>query len=327
MCKEIASLDFAQARKNLVHQAIMNAFQRGMTEFIVEIIGRNPDLLMTKDVDDRDMFRIAVAHRQEKVFNLIYGLDTKKHHFLSFVDKLGNSMLHVAGKLSSESQVKLEQISGPALQMQRELQWFKEVESIVPPIFKEYPNRKGETPCEAFDRSHAELVKEGEKWSKDIAQSSTIVGTLIITIMFAALFTVPGGLNQETGVPLLLTNKPFKVFIISDAISFFASTTSVLIFVGILTSRYSANDFLISLPSKLIIGLSFLFISIAAMMVAFSSTVIIMLKGQFEIVISIVVLSSILIGLFVRLQFPLVVKIFFSTYGPGIFDRRMKKCL
>ncbi|EOY20784.1 Binding-like protein [Theobroma cacao] len=198
----------------------------------------------------------------------------------------------------------------------------RELESIVPPRFDQ--NNKGETPYEAFDRSHAELVKEGEKWMKDIAQSSTVVGTLIITIMFAALFTVPGGPDQDTGVPLLLKNKPFKVFIISDAISLFASTTSVLIFVGILTSRYTADDFLKSLPNKLIIGLSSLFISIATMMVAFSSTVIIMVKGQLEIVIPIVLLAGIPIGLFVWLQFPLLVKIFISTYGPGIFDRKMK---
>ncbi|WRX19037.1 Leucine-rich repeat - like 10 [Theobroma cacao] len=145
-------------------------------------------------------------------------------------------------------------------------------------MLKQHTNKEGETPYEAFDRSHANLVKEGEKWMKDIAQTSTIVGTLIITIMFAALFTVPGGPDQDTGVPLLLTKKLFKIFIISDSISLFASTTSVLIFVGILTSRYTAPDFLKSLPNKLIIGLSSLFISIVAMMVSFSSTVIIMLE-------------------------------------------------
>ncbi|WRX17979.1 PGG domain - like 10 [Theobroma cacao] len=327
MSEEIAKLDFAKVHENSVHQAIMNAAQRGMTEFIVEIIKRNLDLLVTKDVDDRDMFKIAVAHRQEKVLNLIYGLDTKKQLFLPFVDKLDNRMFHVAGKLSSESQVKLEQISGPALQMQRELQWFKEVESIIPPMYKEYRNKRGETPYEAFDQSHAKLVKEGEKWMKDIAQSSSVVGTLIITIMFAALFTIPGGPNQETGVPILFKEKTFRVFVISDAISLSASTTSMLIFVGILTSRYTAHDFLISLPNKLIIRLSSLFISIAAMMVAFSSTVFIMIKGQLEIIIPIVVLVGFPIGLFVWLQFPLLAKIFISTYEPGIFDRKMKKWL
>ncbi|XP_017972225.1 PREDICTED: ankyrin repeat-containing protein At3g12360 [Theobroma cacao] len=309
---------------SVVREAILNAARWGITEFIVEIVKSNIDLLMTLDSDLRSIFHIAIAHRQENVFGLIYGLDTAKYNFIPFCDKNDSNMLHLAGELSPESQVKLQQISGAALQMQRELQWFKEVEGIIPPMLKLHTNGKEETPYETFDRSHANLVKEGEKWMKDIAQTSTVVGTLIITIMFAALFTVPGGPDQDTGVPLLLRKKLFKIFIISDSISLFASTTSVLMFVGILTSRYTADDFLKSLPNKLIIGLSSLFISIAAMMVAFSSTVIIMVKGQLEIVIPIVLLAGIPIGLFVWLQFPLLVKIFISTYGPGIFDRKMK---
>ncbi|WRX17973.1 PGG domain - like 10 [Theobroma cacao] len=295
MSETIATFEMEQCYQGLVIQAIINAAQRGMMEFIVEIIKHNLDLLIISDVDDRSIFHIAIAHRQEKVFSLIYGLDTIKYIFLSFTNGNYHPNLSLSFNKSQEQLCKCKE------------------------------NYSGETPYEAFNRSHAELLKQGEKWMKDIAQSSTVVGTLIIAIMFASLFTVPGGLNQNTSVPLLLTKKLFKLFIISDAISLFASTTSVLMFVGILTSRYTADDFLKSLPNKLIIGLSSLFISIATMMVAFSSTVIIMLQGQLEIVIPIVLLAGIPIGLFVWLQFPLLVKISISTYGPGIFDRKMEK--
>ncbi|XXG52125.1 hypothetical protein AAC387_Pa03g0521 [Persea americana] len=40
-------------------------------------------------------------------------------------------------------------------------------------------------------------------------------------------------------------------------------------FLSILTSRYQTSDFLCNLPMKLILGLSSLFISIAAMLVSF----------------------------------------------------------
>jgi hypothetical protein len=62
--------------------------------------------------------------------------------------------------------------------------------------------------------------------------------------MFAAAFTVPGGNNQDSGIPLLLKDETFNVFIISDAISLFTSSTSVLLFIGILTGRYAEKDFL-----------------------------------------------------------------------------------
>ncbi|KAL7212964.1 hypothetical protein ACSBR2_015626 [Camellia fascicularis] len=43
-------------------------------------------------------------------------------------------------------------------------------------------------------------------------------------------------------------------------------------FLSILTSRYAENDFVESLPFKLMIGLTTLFISITTMMVAFGAT-------------------------------------------------------
>ncbi|OMO73198.1 hypothetical protein COLO4_27222 [Corchorus olitorius] len=176
------------------------------------------------------------------------------------------------------------------------------------------------------------MLNQAEKWMKDIAQSSTVVGALIITVMFAALFTVPGGYNQETGsedigIPLFLGKKVFKLFIISDAISLFASSTSVLIFLGLLTSRYAAKDFLKSLPTKLVIALFSLCISIATMMIAFCSAIIIILKGQLSIVVPISVLAGIPVLVFLWSQSPILVTTLWSTYVPSIFDREMKKWL
>jgi hypothetical protein len=117
------------------------------------------------------------------------------------------------------------------------------VESIAPPYHKEEKNKDGKTPRELFTESHKELMKEGEKWMKSTATSCTVVGALIVTIMFAAAFTVPGGNNQNTGFPMFLKDKLFMLFIISDSISLFSSSTSVLMFLGILTSRYLEEDF------------------------------------------------------------------------------------
>ena len=137
------------------------------------------------------------------------------------------------------------------------------MESIVPPWTIEHTNSKFMTPAQQFTKDHKELVIEGEKWMKDTATSCSVVGALIVTIMFAAAFTVPGGTDQNTGFPMFLHKKIFMLFILSDAISLFSSTTSVLMFLGILTSRYAEEDFLKSLPKKMIIGLSTLFFSIA----------------------------------------------------------------
>jgi hypothetical protein len=70
---------------------------------------------------------------------------------------------------------------------------------------------------------------------KGTATSYTVIGALIITIMFTATFTVPDGNDQNTGFPMFSNKKLFKVFIITDALSFISSSTSVLVFLGILT--------------------------------------------------------------------------------------------
>ncbi|XP_052311088.1 uncharacterized protein LOC7494881 isoform X9 [Populus trichocarpa] len=271
----------------------------------------------------RNLFMSSIANRQEKVFSLFYGLEAGGAEFVSIVYGSGNTMLHLAAKLSPPSQ--LARISGAALQMQRELQWYKEVESIVDPTDNDYYNKDNQTPRELFTSDHKDLVVKGEKWMKQAATSCTVVGALIITIMFTVAFTVPGGNVQETGYPVFKDEKSFTVFIVADAISLFSSSTSVLMFLGILTSRYAEEDFLKSLPTKLIIGLSMLFFSIAAMMVTFCAALIIMLDGRLQVIIPIVLLATIPVTLFMLLQFPLLVEIGVSTYGPGIFNRKMKR--
>ncbi|KAI3795911.1 hypothetical protein L1987_38571 [Smallanthus sonchifolius] len=57
---------------------------------------------------------------------------------------------------------------------------------------------------------------------------------------------------------------------VADAISLFLSSASILTFLSILTSRYAERDFVESLPKKLMLGISTLFLSITAMMITFS---------------------------------------------------------
>ncbi|XP_062173542.1 ankyrin repeat-containing protein NPR4-like [Alnus glutinosa] len=202
----------------------------------------------------------------------------------------------------------------------------QEVESISVPRCKEYLNADGLTARELFTNNHIDLKNGGEKWMKGTATSCTVVGALIVTIMFAAAFTVPGGNNQDSGFPIFLDERLFMLFIISDALSLFSSTTSVVMFLGILTSRYAEDDFLESLPRKMIIGLSTLFFSIATMMIVFSTALLIMLQGQYSwIIIPVICLAIVPVALFVLMQFPLLVDMFKSTYGRGIFDKKMER--
>ena len=184
-------------------------------------------------------------------------------------------------------------------------------------------NEDGRTPRELFTETHKELVDKGEKWMKETATSCTVVGALIITITFAAAITVPGGNDSNTGLPMFLNSKVFTLFVICDALSLLSSSTSVLMFLGILTSRYAEQDFLESLPRKMIIGLSTLIFSIATMMITFCACLFIILHGKSWTVIPVICLAGVPVALFTLTQFRLLIDMFNSTYGSGIFDRNM----
>ncbi|KAG7946507.1 hypothetical protein I3843_14G042900 [Carya illinoinensis] len=302
--------------------AIFNAISGGNFVFVNEILQANSELSLIRGDRGQEIsiFHYAIQCRQHRIFKLIYTLK-EKNYILRYQDeKDGNNILHKAGELTKYTPI--DHITGSVLQMQRELQWFKEVESICPPLIREQKNKKELSPRELFAHSHQELRKEGEKWMKDTATSCTVVGALIVTIMFAAAFTIPGGSNQNTGMPILVHDKLFKVFIVTDSLSLFSSSTSVLIFLGILTSRYAEEDFLKSLPTKMIIGLFTLFFSITTMMIAFSAALLLMLRGQYWIVAPIIGLAGIPVILFVLMQSSLLVDMLVSTYGPSIFDRQ-----
>ncbi|RZC52709.1 hypothetical protein C5167_021136 [Papaver somniferum] len=269
------------------------------------------------------LIQLAVMHRQEKIYNFMSQMG-QKNEMAACIDNFGNNILHFAGVLAPAFQ--LDKVSGAALQMQREIQWFQEVEQMAQPKYRELPNKAGKKPRDIFREEHKALVKEGEAWLKETSQACMVVSTLIATVMFAAVFTVPGGNNGDTGTPIFLKTRTFYVFMICDAISLFASCTSILMFFAILTARYGEKDFLKSLPQKLILGLASLFISIATMMGAFGATLIIVLNGTVTwAYIPVTFLASVPVLLFGMLQFPLFVDIMRSTYGNGIFHKQNSK--
>ncbi|XP_022740675.1 uncharacterized protein LOC111292517 [Durio zibethinus] len=323
ICREVSNLEDEHKLEALIKKALFEAVKHGMVEFVTEIMKHYPEVIWFYDEKDRNIFFVATAERQEKIFSLIYKIGAKKESLATHWDKDFNNMLHQAAFLSPSSQ--LDRVSGAALQMQRELQWFKEVESIVQPKYKEMMNKHYKTPRLLFTDQHKILVEQGEQWTKETAESCTVVTALIVTIMFSAVFTVPGGYYNDTGVPLYLHRNSFMIFIISDALSLFTSTTSLLMFLGILTSRYREEDFLQTVPTKLILGLSMLFFSIATMMITFGVALFIVLYERIAwVLFPIILLASLPVTLFALLQFPLLVEIFISTYGPGIFDKPKK---
>ena len=171
------------------------------------------------------------------------------------------------------------------------------------------------TPWDLFMEKHKDLRADGEKWMKGTVNFYIVVATLISAVVFAAVITVPGGSNQETGTPILLKSIWFRVFFIFDAIALLSSSTSILVFLSILTSRFTQMDFLVSLPSKLVWGLTALFISIVGMVVAFSATCFLVFKSEMPwLPIGIIASAFVPVIVFVLLHYQLLADIMRSTF-------------
>ncbi|XP_062095017.1 ankyrin repeat-containing protein NPR4-like isoform X2 [Humulus lupulus] len=296
-------------------ELLFDATKCGNFEFLAALISSYPDLLWEVDKENRSIIHIAVLYRHANIYNLIHEIGSIKDLLATYDDDQNNNLLHLAARLPPPE--RLNTVSGPALQMQKELLWFEEVKKIVQPSYMKAKNKQGECPEELFCKEHKRLLREGETWMKHTANSCMLVATLIATVVFAAAFSLPGG-NNDKGSPNDLASTSFLIFVLSDGLALLNSIVSMVMFLSILISRYTEYDFLIRLPLKLIIGLTSLFFSMITMMISFSLAFVIAYDHGIKWVpLLISMLAIVPIALFAILKFPLVLDTFSSTYCSG----------
>lgn len=302
--------------------AIFMATRAGIHEVVEVIIEMFPNAIYTTESKSIGctIFHVAAKQRAENVLNLLYHINNQKEHLRTLYDNLGNNLMHMCGELAPPHKINL--VPGAALQMQRELQWFQEMEKFVRSSHRSWRNKAGKTPQMLFTEKHQELKSQGEKWMKNTATSYAIAAAFIAIVMLIVAFTVPGGAHSDFfEIPIFLKETSTIIFVISDSVSMFTSTASLLIFISILTSSYAEEDFLCVLPKRLCIGLLTLFASVTFMMVSFAATIYITIRDRSNLfLIPVGALACLPVTSFVLLQFPLLTAVMYSTYGPSILD-------
>ncbi|XP_047952686.1 uncharacterized protein LOC125198376 isoform X2 [Salvia hispanica] len=203
LCNHVESLNYEEALA-IFEDIMLTAAESGNPDVVEEIVKTFPHAIHCVNSSNQTCLHLAIKNSCERVFNLMYQTSNYGYHYSNKIDDSGNSILHLVARLAPPHKLNL--VSGAALQMQREIQWFQE-----------------------------------------------------------AAITVPGSNQSESGYPMFYKSVAFKIFAVSDAVSLFTSTTSLLMFLSILTSRYAEQDFLYALPKRLSIGLFTLFFSILFM--------------------------------------------------------------
>ncbi|MCL7039648.1 hypothetical protein MKW94_019491, partial [Papaver nudicaule] len=94
----------------------------GIVKFFTMLINCNSNLVSSVDENGRGLFQNAVMSRQVNIFEAICQMGFKNQS-TSSVDESKNNILHFAALWRPTLQ--LDKVSGEALQMQREIQWFQ----------------------------------------------------------------------------------------------------------------------------------------------------------------------------------------------------------
>lgn len=253
------------------------AARKGCVEIVEETLNIFSQALDYLNHDQQNVLHVAIKSRNLNVFKLVEQLLPVRDR-MGDIDNKGNSILHM---VATPREVLVDaKMKNPVLQLSEDLLLLEYLKEKCPSCLVNHRNNQMKTADELFAINNEKLRIEAKDWLKRTAEHCTVVIVLIATVAFAAAYTIPGGPNQATGYPLLLGQPFFLVFTVTDVLSLGFALTAVVIFLAILTSSFQLKDFRRSLPQKLLMGFTLLFLSVSMMMVAFAATIILMISNR-----------------------------------------------
>ncbi|KAL7185570.1 hypothetical protein ACSBR2_027504 [Camellia fascicularis] len=264
--------------KRIAETPLFLATKSGCVEIFKEIIQLYPWAVEHIDHKGRTVLHVAIKYRQIEIFKIVEKMEIPMRRLVRKIDHNHNTILHMVGKKRKDHMP--QEMQSAALQLRKDMLLFEHVKKICPSHLTKHINSDGHTAEELFARKNKKLCHEAKEWLKRTAEHCSLVAVLIATVAFAAAYTIPGGPNQKTGIPLLLNQPFFSVFTMTDVLSLTFALTSVIIFLSILTSPFRLKDFKQSLPQNLMLGITFLIFSVSMMMLAFAATVILMIHKR-----------------------------------------------
>ena len=122
LCEKLENLNYEEV-DSIVANSLLDAACYDNYELVELILKKFPHLAFYEDHNGKNILHIAIENRCKNVFKLVCQMSQILNHLVIYFDSSGNTILDLAGKLAPQNKLNL--VSGPAFQMQLELQWFK----------------------------------------------------------------------------------------------------------------------------------------------------------------------------------------------------------
>ncbi|KAK2993985.1 hypothetical protein RJ640_001413 [Escallonia rubra] len=255
-----------------VPDPLMLATKHGIDELAIEILDRYPEAANSLDEKGRNILHIAVENKCSKLYKHFRKTVVHKERMMAAVDYEGNTVLHCAASVGDLPNVR----PGTMEHMTWDVLWFERVRRDSNPHILRHRNSNGKTAGELYEEHHSTLRETAEKAAKDINQGLMIISTLLATVNFAVLFTLPGGFNQDDGHPVLLDNskRALRLFLFYIGASLFAALFALATLLSIQLSQFHVDDFYFALPIKWLGASTAMFYSTAFTIMACFQTLI-----------------------------------------------------
>ncbi|XP_027152292.1 uncharacterized protein LOC113752376 [Coffea eugenioides] len=266
--KDIEGSQFgiSSEKKHRMPDPLIQATRMGIIEVVQEILSVYPEAAYTFDGKGRNILQIAVEEKKWFLYDYLMTSGTNMDMMLSAIDHEGNSIIHLAARLESPPSTP----PGVFQQMMWEVLWFKRVQYDCYPYLWQLQNSDGKTAKQVFETKHASLRESAEKTVRELANAVLIVSTLIGTINFAAIFTVPGGFDQTTGEAIFLKNRHWEFGLLMFYLfgGLFCALFTMGTLLVIIFLRFETDDFYVSLPFYYVMDMISIFYSAVFTIVA-----------------------------------------------------------
>ncbi|KAK3409038.1 hypothetical protein EUGRSUZ_J01156 [Eucalyptus grandis] len=236
---------------------LSSAATRGHTAVVIELLAKDCSLIDNTRTNGKNALHLAA--RQGHV-DIVKALLDKDPQLARRTDKKGQTALHMAVKdiaeglpLSEDScEIKDFLRRCGALKANELNQPRDELRKTVTEIKKDVHTQLEQT--KRTNKNVHNISKELRKLHREginnATNSVTVVAVLFATVAFAAIFTVPGGDNDD-GMAVVVSTMSFKIFFIFNAIALFTSLAVVVVQITLVRGETKAERRVVEIINKL----------------------------------------------------------------------------